>query len=329
MRMSREEIAALTVCPRCKNPLVATSGEAFRCTHDGCRSFFPVVDGRFILINEENSLFRIRDYLAPKMREVKAGASVRRHVQSLVPAITHNWVAKRNYMRLAGLLKKTGQSASVLVVGAGDMGEGIDSLVDDEAIKVVETDVVPGHRIVVITDAHDLPFSSGSFDAVVAQAVLEHVVDPFRCVDEMHRILKPDGLIYAETPFMFPVHLGAHDFTRFSLLGHRRLFRHFSEIDADMASGPANALALSIRSFVLSFSNSRWLSGFAKIVLPFFIFWLKYLDYFLIKNPHASDYASTYYFLGRKAAKPVPDELILGSHWSRWNAENRRMTPGA
>lgn len=327
MQMSQEEVTTLMVCPKCKNPLTASHNE-FRCTHHHCQSIFPVVDGRPIFINEENSLFRIKDYLAPNTGGAKAGAPIRKRIQSLVPAITHNWVAKRNYLQLVAMLKKTNQPTSVLIVGAGDMGEGANCLVNEETIKVVETDVVPGQRIAVIADAHDLPFSSGSFDAVVAQAVLEHVVDPYRCVDEMYRVLKPDGLIYAETPFMFPVHLGAYDFTRFSLLGHRRLFRYFSEVDANMASGPANALALSIRSFVLSFSNSRWLAGFAKAVLPFFIFWLKYLDYFLIRNPHASDYASTYYFLGKKAIEPVPDEHILGTHWGMRNAKNRRVAPG-
>ena len=322
MKMGRKEMMALSACPKCKHPLTA-SDDTYRCTYDRCQSIFPVVNGRPILINEENSLFRIKNFLAPnaKGEKVKAGTRIRNRILSLVPAITHNWVAKRNYLRLVGMLKDANQSMSVLIVGAGDMGEGINCLVSEETIKVVETDIAPSHRIAVIADAHDLPFLSGSFDAVVAQAMLEHVVDPYRCVDEMYRVLKPNGLIYAETPFMFPVHLGAYDFTRFSLLGHRRLFRYFSEIDANMASGPANALALSIRSFVLSFSNSRWLTGFAKALLPFFIFWLKYFDFFLLKNPHASDFASTYYFLGKKAVEPVPDKCILESHWSMKNTK--------
>jgi len=38
------------------------------------------------------------------------------------------------------------------------------------------------------------------FDGAIAQAVLEHVADPYRCVAELHRVLKPDALVYAEIP---------------------------------------------------------------------------------------------------------------------------------
>ncbi len=43
----------------------------------------------------------------------------------------------------------------------------------------------------LICDAHDIPFADRSFDGVIVQAVLEHVVDPFRCCEEIHRVLIP------------------------------------------------------------------------------------------------------------------------------------------
>jgi SAM-dependent methyltransferase len=58
----------------------------------------------------------------------------------------------------------------------------------------------------VIGDTLDLPFADESFDAVFSQAVLEHVTDPQRAVDEMIRVLKPGGTFYAEVAFMQPVH---------------------------------------------------------------------------------------------------------------------------
>ncbi len=82
-----------------------------------------------------------------------------------------------------------------------------------------------------------------SFDGVICQAVLEHVLDPYRCVEEIHRVLRPNGLVYAETPFMQQVHGGTHDFTRFTHLGHRRLFRKFAEVDSGVVCGPGMALA--------------------------------------------------------------------------------------
>ena len=37
---------------------------------------------------------------------------------------------------------------------------------------------------------------------MLVQAGLEHVRDPWQVVAEIHRVLKDDGLVYAETPFM-------------------------------------------------------------------------------------------------------------------------------
>lgn len=182
-----------------------------------------------------------------------------------------------------------------MIVGAGEQGEGINSLIDNPEFTVLSTDVYLGSHIDVVADAHDLPFPDDTFDAVVIQAVLEHVIDPQMCVGEIYRVLKHDGLVYAETPFLFPVHLDPYDFTRFTRSGHRRLFRKFAEIDSGMSSGPATMLALAIRAFFMGMSNGRLMSGFVTLVLPYFIFWIKYLDTFMIDNPQSADYAATFF----------------------------------
>ena len=44
-------------------------------------------------------------------------------------------------------------------------------------------------------DVHELPFEDGSFDAVFVHAVLQHVREPLRALAEMHRVLKPGGVV--------------------------------------------------------------------------------------------------------------------------------------
>ena len=41
-----------------------------------------------------------------------------------------------------------------------------------------------------VCDGHDLAFQDQSIDAVIVQALLEHVLDPQRCVAEIHRVFK-------------------------------------------------------------------------------------------------------------------------------------------
>ena len=47
----------------------------------------------------------------------------------------------------------------------------------------------------LIADAHYLPFPKESYDIIIIQAVLEHVINPYKVVSEIYRILKPNGVI--------------------------------------------------------------------------------------------------------------------------------------
>lgn len=50
-------------------------------------------------------------------------------------------------------------------------------------------------------DIHHLTFGDDSFDIVASLDVLEHVNDPARAIDELHRVLKPGGLGVVTFPF--------------------------------------------------------------------------------------------------------------------------------
>jgi SAM-dependent methyltransferase len=200
---------------------------------------------------------------------------------------------------------------TVLVIGSGVEGVGFEYARSQAAIQFIETDVSFGPRIELICDAHNLPLCNASVDGVIAQAVLEHVVDPQRCVAEMHRVLRSDGVIYAETPFMQQVHGGRYDFTRFTQLGHRRLFRHFSELSGGVCMGPGSALAWCCQYFLLSFFMSSVLRVAVKVFCRLCLFWLKYFDAFLASKPAATDAASGFYFMGAKAIDAISDRAML------------------
>lgn len=48
--------------------------------------------------------------------------------------------------------------------------------------------------------ALQLPFADNSFDIVTCSHVIEHLLEPEVCVQELIRVCRPDGLIYIETP---------------------------------------------------------------------------------------------------------------------------------
>jgi SAM-dependent methyltransferase len=166
-----------------------------------------------------------------------------------------------------------------------------------------------------LADAHELPFVDGVFDAVVATAVLEHVAEPPRVAQEIHRILRRSGLVYSEIPFMQQVHEGAYDFTRYSMSGHRRLFNTFDEVESGLVAGPGTALLWSLENFVRSFVRVRPIALVLRAVTRAAFFWLKYLDLLVRDVPAALDAASCTYFLGRRIDRGVvPDDVIVGRY---------------
>ena len=206
------------------------------------------------------------------------------------------------------------ESPRVLVIGGRVLGQGMESLANQPGIELIETDVRLGPRTALLCDAHNIPFKDKSFDGVIIQAVLHHVPDPYKCCEEIHRVLTDNGLVYAESPFMQQVHGGALDFTRFTHVGHRRLFRRFAELDSGIVCGPGMALAWSYLYFLLSFSESRTMRRLIRWFAALTSFYLKYFDYYLINKAGAYDAASGYYFMGRKAHSVLTDREIMSSH---------------
>jgi SAM-dependent methyltransferase len=201
--------------------------------------------------------------------------------------------------------------SKILVIGGSIKGQGMDVIYANKSYEIVGSDVSFGPYTKIISDAHDIPFEDEAFDCVIIQAVLEHVLDPQRCVNELYRVLNSSGIVYAETAFMQPVHMQQYDFTRFTCLGQRRLFRKFNEIKSGPVCGPGMAMALSYKYFLRSFATSKMMVRFLSVLAHLTSFFWKYFDYFLIDKPGSYDAAASFYFIGIKNNNPLSDREIL------------------
>jgi len=308
-------------CPHCQSANLQFASDALTCT--ACDSRYPVVDGVPVLLDPTNPLFDIESvstnyYGAARVAKRKRGGlrGGLRRLANAAPSLGHNLKAEANAAHFLRRVRARGESASVLIVGGGTVGEGSEAIAGADDLTVVSTDVYLSPQVGAVADGHQLPFEDGTFDGVAVQAVLEHVLDPFQVVAEIHRVLKPGGLVYAETPFMQQVHGGAYDFHRFTHLGHRRLFRHFAEVDSGPCCGPGMALAWSYMYFLRALFNVPP-SGVRRVAVDLFArytaFWLKYLDSVMLSSPNGYNAASGFYFIGTRAENPLPDhELIAG-----------------
>lgn len=297
-------------CPRCGAAL-RTCDDAMHCINLACETRYPILNGIPILINEANSVFTIAEFQHEQATFFTPRGRVEQLLERRLPRVSRNIVGRSNYRQFAEQLLAKTSTPTVLVLGGGIMGVGMEVLLSYPALRLVESDVALEARTALLCDAHDIPFQDGVFDGVIAQAVLEHVVDPYRCVEEIHRVLNEDGLVYAETPFMQQVHGGRYDFTRFTLLGHRRLFRRFSEISSGAVCGPGMALAWSLMYFLLSFTTTKLARKIVRLIARLFFSPLTYFDFLVIRKPAALDAASGFFFLGRKSGTVLSDRDLL------------------
>lgn len=299
-------------CPICHAKL-KLAAQQFECVNSECDTRYPILDGVPVLLNDQSSVFSIADSVSHW--EKSAGTTrkngLEKAIRRFIPTIDRSVKGSANYSRFSELLLRQSSSPRVLVVGGETLGQGMETLANDTSFDLVESDVSFGPRTMLICDAHDIPFDDGSFDGVIVQAVLEHVVDPSRCVEEIHRVLRENAVVYAETPFMQQVHLGPYDFTRFTHSGHRRLFGRFDEIDSGAVCGPGMALAWSYQYFLQSFTTSKILGRLATCFARLTSFYLKYFDGYLIDKPATLDAASGFYFIGRKRDEVLSDRDLI------------------
>jgi ubiquinone/menaquinone biosynthesis C-methylase UbiE len=263
-----------------------------------------------VLILHEQSLFD-----PPCDRNEKKTAVFEKFIKRLLPPMGHNLNAKKGYKRFSELLKQydkseTGKSR-VLVVGAGQGGFGIEILTADSTIEMINLDIVPNNSLDVIADAHHLPLANESCDGVVIQAVLEHVLYPEQVVTEIRRVLKPGGFVYAETPFLQMVHERAYDFTRFTYLGHKKLFINFNEIESGITGGAGMTLLWAWCYFLRAFCKADAAAKLAMALGRLTGFWLLWVDYLLKDMPGSYDACSGVFFLGSKSEKAGDPRLLV------------------
>jgi len=206
-----------------------------------------------------------------------------------------------NCKRFVEMVKALASAPAVLIIGSGSHGAGTEKLWSDTDIARTGTDIYYSDSVDYIADAHYLPFKDQSFDGVWIQAVLEHVADPPAVVAEIERVLKPGGVVYAETPFMQQVHEGGYDFSRYTVTGHRYLFRNFDLERMGGNKGPGFVLAWAVKYFVWGLTRSKK-AGIAAAI-PFFLL-ARVADRF-VSEKALWDGGSGVYFLGAKAAGPA------------------------
>jgi SAM-dependent methyltransferase len=130
----------------------------------------------------------------------------------------------------------------------------------------------------VVGDAYSLPYADASVDAIHCEAVLEHLEQPERALQEMYRVTRPGAPVYLATPFLQSYHAYPEHYQNYTLAGHNHLIEKtgFSIAASGVCVGPTYALMdLASNYFRSCFPGGRlgracWLGArmLGRLVLP-------------------------------------------------------------
>jgi SAM-dependent methyltransferase len=150
--------------------------------------------------------------------------------------------------------------------------------------------------------AYQLPFADATVDGIHCEAVLEHLEYPDAAVREMHRVLKPNALVFAVTPFLQPYHAYPDHYQNFTLRGHTRLFERagFTIVDSGSCVGPTFAMLDIAANYAREFTPGRLPSRALERALRLFGRGLRLADIRLRHHDAAEKLASSTFVLARR-----------------------------
>jgi len=102
--------------------------------------------------------------------------------------------------------------------------------------EYIGCDIQPGVGVDRIEDIHAMTFADDSVGTVLALDTIEHVADPLKALREIHRVLKPSGVVIVTSHMFMPIHAHPWDYWRFTPEAFALLLEPF-ETTLVMANG--------------------------------------------------------------------------------------------
>lgn len=158
------------------------------------------------------------------------------------------WLAAIAADDVGGWIAATPAGGAVLDIGCGNQWprERLPATCRYVGIDHPRSAAWYGTRPAVFADAHALPFAAGSVDTVLMLDVLEHLRDPERALAEVRRVLRSEGRLVLQVPFLYPVHDAPNDHARWTAYGQRHLAERagFEVVELRSAGSPVATAAL-------------------------------------------------------------------------------------
>jgi ubiquinone/menaquinone biosynthesis C-methylase UbiE len=107
-------------------------------------------------------------------------------------------------------------------------------------------------------DLAEIPVDGDRFDHVLLTQVLEHVPEPTKVLSELHRVLKPGGVLWLTAPLFYAEHERPYDFYRYTRFGLRHLLEgaQFQVLEIEWLEGYLGTLSYQARVMSRSLPSS-------------------------------------------------------------------------
>lgn len=280
------------VCPVTRKRLEVNKKRDGLISSDGRE--YPLLDGRIpVLLADPESM---REYVGDSQKmteEYKTGGkSLTLRLTELSRKLIPDYRKRSSVTGFERVIASKPDDALCLSIGGGPQRPHP---------SLTNLNAGPFPNVDIVADAHHLPYADGSIDAIYCEAVLEHLSQPVRAVQEMHRALKKGGEAFVVTPFLQAYHGYPHHYQNFTLTGHRHLFESqgFEVLEAGTCVGPVYTIFNLTSKFMKNYLPSI-------LSLPLLILWnllgmfLRPFDRILNERENSHILASTTYLIARK-----------------------------
>ena len=111
-----------------------------------------------------------------------------------------------------------------------------------------------------VCDLAAIPVERDRYDLVLLSQVLEHLPDPAAVLNELHRVLKPGGQIWASAPLFYEEHELPYDFYRYTQFGLRYLFEQsgFKDLRIEWLEGYLATVSYQLDVGARALPGRRW-----------------------------------------------------------------------
>ncbi len=289
-----EKINKILACPNCHQSTLIFSEKTITCSN--CQEQFDRVhDKPFLLLH--NSEIRLDFYQTLNRPKKKS-------LLSKIPLPTQRiWTRKSRHLVTRILKENDPRLDEHCVLNMGSGSEPVyQKLLQPYDAAIIRVGLPHDGKIDVYGDAMQLPIANESVDLLLSSSVFEHIKNPEKAAAEIFRILKKNGKVYAEIPFMRGFHMEPIDYQRYTIEGIEQLFeRHgFTLLEKGICSGTFTTLSLIFTDFLISITPKG-----LKFPVRFITTWLshpiKFLDRLFENSTWNYKLACNFYYYGQKA----------------------------